>query len=261
MHRASEAPDRSSSAHPIKVPYRPAGFAKHQTIEENLEIMLQNDVVEPSSSPWSSPVVMVKKRDGTMRFCVDLRKLNEATRKDAYPLPNINDCLSSLSGAQWLCTLVLASGYWQVGMADEDKEKTAFATHRGLYQFKKMPFGLTNAPATFMRLMSMALRGLEWERCLVYLDDVIVFGTSFDHCLSNLEQVFTRLDDAGLKLKPSKCSLFQEEVAFLGHRVGRKGISCDPAKIANVQDWPNPANVSDVSRISKLLLKVCEKFL
>jgi len=237
--------DTGTSA-PIKVPYRPAGFAKKKVIEENLEMMLANDVIEPSTSPWSSPIVLVKKQDGSTRFCVDLRKVNEVTRKDAYTLPNIRDCLDSLSGARWFCTIDLASGYWQVGMADSDKEKTAFATHRGLYQFKKMPFGLTNAPATFMRLMSLALRGLEWERCLVYLDDVIVFGSSFERCLENLSQVLTRFATAGLKLKPSKCFLFQPQVSFLGHIVGREGVRCDPAKIATVQDWPTPDNCREV---------------
>ena len=188
----------------------------------------------------------MKKKDGSTRFCVDLRRFNEVTRKDAYPLPNINDCLGSLSGTGWFCTLDLASGYWQVAMEEKDKEKTAFATHKGLYQFRKMPFGLTNAPATLMRLMSMALGELEWERCLVYLDDVIVFGSTFDNCLANLELVLQRLEQAGLKLKPSKCSLFKQEVSFLGHIVGSKGVSCDPAKVESVLNWPAPANVADV---------------
>ena len=131
-------------------------------------------------------------------------------------------------------------------MAEADKEKTAFSTHRGLFHFKKMPFGLTNAPATFMRLMEQVLRGLEWERCLVYLDDIIVFGRSFEECLENLGIILDRLSDAGLKLKPSKCQLFQTEVAFLGHRVGRDGISCDPAKIESVQEWPTPKSAADV---------------
>ena len=236
----------TGNARPFRIPYRPPGFAKKEIIEENLEKMLINDVIEPSNSPWSSPVVLVKKKDGSTRFCVDLRHLNDITRKDVYPLPNINDCLGSLSGAQWFSTLDLASGYWQVSMDKADKEKTAFSTHRGLYQFKKMPFGLTNAPATFMRLMELVLKGLEWEQCLVYLDDIIVFGRTFAECMERLENIFRRIMDAGLKLKPSKCELFETEVAFLGHRVGRNGIGCDPAKIANVRNWPIPESISDV---------------
>lgn len=231
---------------PIKSSYRPPGFAKKQVIDENLDKMIQAGIIEESTSAWSSPIVLVRKRDGTYRFCVDLRRVNEVTKKDAYPLPNIQDCLTSLSGSEWFCTLDLASGYWQVGMKAEDREKTAFSTHRGLYQFKKMPFGLTNAPATFMRLMELALRGLEWEHCLVYIDDIIVFGDSFDVCLKNLELVLERLSSAGLRLKPSKCDLFQPEVAFLGHRVNKEGISCDPAKLAAVREWPRPSNVSEV---------------
>ena len=170
----------------------------------------------------------MRKKDGSTRFCVDLRHLNKVTKKDAYPLPNISDCLGSLAGARWFCTLDLASGYWQVNMADQDKEKTAFATHKGLFQFRKMPFELTNAPATFMRLMSLVLGSLEWERCLVYLDDVIVFGNSFEICISNLEEVLRRVKEAGLKLKPIKCSLFQKEVNFLGHVVGGEGSVIRP---------------------------------
>ncbi len=203
-------------------------------------------VVEPVVSPWSSPIVLVRKKDGSIRFCVDLRRVNAETRKDAYPLPNITDCLSSLAGSQWYCTLDLASGYWQVAMNPRDMEKTAFATHRGQFAFRRMPFGLTNAPATFMRLMEMALRGLEWERCLVYLDDVIVFGENFDVCLRNLTEVLSRFETAGLKLKPSKCDLFQKEVAFLGHRVSVEGVRCDPAKLEAVRAWPEPANVTEV---------------
>ena len=236
----------TGDAKPVKTPYRPPAFAKRQIIEENIDKMLADGVIEPSTSAWSAPIVLVKKKDNTYRFCVDLRRLNQVTRKDAYPLPNINDCLSSLSGAQWFCTLDLASGYWQMDMSECSKEKTAFSSHRGLYHFKKMPFGLTNAPASFMRLMELVLGELAWERCLVYLDDIIVFGSSFEQCLSNITAVMERLQAAGLKLKPSKCNLFQTEVAFLGHRVGRDGIGCDPAKIETVHQWPTPRNVAEV---------------
>jgi hypothetical protein len=236
----------TGNARPIKTPYRPPTFAKRAIIDENLDKMLENDIIEPSNSPWASPVVLTKKKDGTHRFCVDLRKLNDVTRKDAYPLPNIQDCLSSLEGAKWFCTLDLASGYWKVAMEESDKEKTAFATHRGLFQFKKMAFGLTNAPATFMRLMERVLQRLNWEQCLVYLDDIIVFGDSFDQCLSRLQTVIQRIQDAGLKLKPSKCHLFRSEVSFLGHIVKEEGIACDPEKIVKVREWPTPESVGDV---------------
>lgn len=142
--------------------------------------MLREDVIEPSNSPWAAPIVLVKKRDGTTRFCVDYRKLNSVTKKDAYPLPRIDESLDTLSGAKYFCTLDLASWYWQVVMDEADKQKTAFATHKGLFQFKVLPFGLSNSPATFERLMEAILSGLQWERCLVYLDDIITFGSTFE---------------------------------------------------------------------------------
>jgi hypothetical protein len=237
--------DTQGSA-PVRCRYRPPGYAMRQMVDENVDKMLELGVIEPTVSPWSSPVVLVKKKDGSIRFCVDLRRVNAATKKDAYALPNIGDCLGSLAGNEWFCTLDLASGYWQVAMSTQDKEKTAFSTHRGQFAFNRMPFGLCNAPATFMRLMEMVLRGLEWERCLVYLDDVIVFGKDFSSCLENLESVLGRFQEAGLKLKASKCDLFQKEVAFLGHRVSTDGLSCDPAKLSAVEAWPRPESGAEV---------------
>ena len=208
--------------------------------------MQQKDVIEPSSSPWASPIVLVKKRDGSTRFCVDYRKLNKVTRKDAYPLPRIDDTLNTLAGAQWFSTLDLVSGYWQVEVDPNDRPKTAFCTTEGLFQFKVMPFGLCNAPATFQRLMDLVLAGLQWSHCLVYLDNVIVIGRSFTEHLQNLQAVFKRLRQAGLKLKPSKCSLLQQEVQYLGHIVNREGISVDPGKVEKVLTWPVPQNVQEV---------------
>ena len=236
----------TGDARPIRTPYRPPTFARRAIIDENLDKMLENGIIELSNSPWSSPVVLANKKDGGTRFCVDLRRLNETTRKDAYPLPNIQDCLSSLAGTRWFSTLDLASGYWQVDMNEPDKEKTAFATHRGLFQFRKMAFGLTNAPATFMRLMERVLQGLNWEQCLVYLDDIIVFGENFDQCQERLNNVIQRIQEAGLKLKPGKCHLFRTEVSFLGHVVREEGIACDPEKIDKVKEWPVPESVADV---------------
>ena len=142
--------------------------------------MLDKGIIEPSDSPWSAPVVIAVKKDGSPRFCMDYRQLNKVTRKDAYPLPRIDDSLESLTGMEWFCTLDLASGYFQVAMEEADKPKSAFTTHKGLFQFNAMPFGVTNGPATFERLMELILCGLQWERCLVYLDDVIVLGKTFE---------------------------------------------------------------------------------
>ena len=208
--------------------------------------MQEKDVIEPSASPWASPIVLVRKKDGSTRFCVDYRKLNSVSRKDAYPLPRIDDTLDTLAGAQWFSTLDLISGYWQVEVDPRDRPKTAFCTTEGLFQFKVMPFGLCNAPATFQRLMDLVLAGLQWSHCLVYLDDVIVLGKSFSDHLQNLQTVFARLRQAGLKLKPTKCSLLQQKVQYLGHIVSRSGVAVDPAKVEKVQTWPVPKTIQEV---------------
>ena len=162
--------------------------------------MLNQHVIQPSFSPWSSPVVMVKKKDGSWRFCIDYHKLNAATHRDAYPLPKIDATLDSLAGSTLFTTVDLASGYWQVEVAPQDKEKTAFSTPKGHYEFNVMPFGLTNAPAMFQRLMECILAGLSGEQCLIYLDDIIIFSSPFEDHLLRLTSVFDRLRSAGLKL-------------------------------------------------------------
>ena len=231
---------------PIKQPPRRLSMTQKKIVEDEIEKMLASDVIEPSESSWASLVVLVTKKDGSPRFCVDYRRLNQVTRKDAYPLPNITDCIDALSGSGWFCTLDLASGYWQVEMDDESKPLTAFVTHKGLYQFKVLPFGLTNAPGMFERLMEQILRGLQWEKCLVYLDDIIIFGSDFLTALSNLRAVFERIEAASLRLKPKKCNFFQREVAFLGHVVTPDGVACDPAKTETVSNWLAPQTVTEV---------------
>ena len=202
-----------------------------------LDEMLRKDVITPSKSPWASPVVLVRKKDG---FCVDYRKVNAVTRKDAYPLPRIDVTLDTLAGSKWFSTLDLISGYWQVEVDPDDQEKTSFCTPDGLFEFKVMPFGLCNAPATFQRLMDMVLAGVQWSNCLVYLDDIIIVGKTFKHHLQNVREVFKCLRVAGLKLKPSKCDLCCKQVEFLGHIVSADGIRTDRAKTEKVAQWPVP---------------------
>ena len=236
----------TGESRPIKQPVRRLPWAQTEIADKEVEKMLAQGTIEPSSSPWASPIVLVTKKDGSTRFCVDYRKLNSITKKDAYPLPNIQEAIDTLHGSHWFSTLDLASGYWQVEMDEHDKAKTAFSTRKGLYQFNVMPFGLCNAPATFERLMESVLCGLNWETCLVYIDDIIVFGRTFEESLENLRKVFDRLRQANLKLKPKKCNLFQRKVKYLGHVVSGEGVQCDPEKIDKVLNWPGPKRVKDV---------------
>lgn len=231
---------------PMKHTPRRVAPIRRKEMEKAVQELFDQGLIEKSDSPWSSAVVLVTKKDGSTRFCVDYRALNDVTVKDSYPLPRIDDTLDALVGAQWFSTLDLKSGYHQVEMAMEDRKKTAFSFGQGLWQFKVMPFGLCNAPATFERLMERILEGLQWKTALVYLDDVIVFGGSFEEELDRLEGVFQRLRQASLKLSPKKCELFRQEVPFLGHVVSRGGVKTDPQKVKAVQEWPVPRNLTEV---------------
>ena len=232
---------------PVKQPCRRVPPAQLDEFREAVEDMLEAGVIRESKSPYSSPVVLVRKKDKGLRICVDFRQLNRETIKDAYPIPHIKETLEALQGAKWFCTLDLQSGYLQDEMAKKDREKTGMTTPFGLYEFNRMPFGLTNAPATFQRLMERCLEDLNLRTCLVYLDD-IVFGKSFDETLERLEAVLKRLGKFGLKLKPSKCKLFLNEIPFLGHIVSDKGVAPDPSKVKSVTDWLSnpPSSTSEL---------------
>ena len=233
-------------ATPIKQPARRVPLKQREEVNVLLEEMRSQGVIEPSQSPWSSPVVLVQKKDGSKRFCVDYRKLNEVTKRDCYPLPRVDTTLDAINGSSWFSTLDLKSGYGQVKMAENDKEKTAFTAGEGLWQFTVMPFGLANAPATFERLMEQILQGLPWTVCLVYLDDVIVHAKTLADEFENLRTVFQRLRQAGLKLSPRKCHFFQKSVRYLGHVVSESGIAVDPEKTIAVSRWPEPRNKTEV---------------
>ena len=241
-----EHPIDVQGAQPIRQrPYR-VPETKKQIIAREVEKMLLSNVIEPSASPWSSPVVLLEKPDGDYRFCVDYRKLNAVTKKDAYPLPRIDETLDALGNANTFTTLDLQSGFWQIPVREVDKDKTAFSTHNGHYAFNTMPFGLANSPATFQRLMDLVLSGLHWSHCLVYLDDIIVFASSFEEHLKRLDTVLGRIASAGLTLKPSKCQWLKKSVKFLGHIVSDKGVTVDPAKVQSVKEFPFPQNKTDV---------------
>ena len=233
---------------PIRQPPRRLPLAQREEADNAVQDMYKQGLIEPSESPWASPIVLVRKKDGSLRFCVDYRALNSVTRKDSYPLPRIDDTLDTLAGMTLFSTLDLKSGYWQVKLEPRDKEKTAFSTGKGLWQFKVMPFGLCNAPATFERLMERVLVNLPLQTALVYLDDILVPGKTFSHHLANLRTVFQRLRAAKLKLAPQKCMLLQKEVKFLGHIIGPTGVSTDPEKTRVVETWPTPTKLTELRR-------------
>jgi transposase InsO family protein len=237
--------DTGESA-PIRQPLRRQPYAHLDEIEKNVQEMLKAKVIEPATSPWAANVLLVKKSDGSSRFCLDYRFLNKVTRRDCYPLPRIDTCLESLGGSVFFSTLDLRSGYWQTEIAEEDRDKTAFITRSGQYRFTVLSMGLANAPSQFQRLMDLVMAGLIWQACLVYLDDIIIFAPTFDLHLERLSAVFARLEGAGLKLKPSKCQLFACQVKFLGHIVSASGIEADPEKTRVVANWPRPRNLSEL---------------
>lgn len=236
----------TGDAAPVRERFRPLPPSLYKEMKSLLAGMLEKGVIRESSSPWAAPIVLVRKKDGSLRFCVDYRKINAVTHKDAFPLPRIEETLTSLSQAEWFSTLDLASGYWQVEMHPQDQEKTAFTTPLGLFEFERMPFGLCNAPATFQRLMQQCLHGQIAESLLVYLDDIIIYSPDFSSHLQHLDEVFHRLWQHGLKLRPDKCKLLQSEVRFLGHVVDRRGVRPDPEKVNSVLDWPVPSTIKEV---------------
>ena len=236
----------TGEAPPFKQALRRQPLAYLPEIDRQVKEMLDQGIIEPSSSPWTSNVVIAVKKDGSLRFCIDYRRLNDLTRKDSYPLPRITDCLDALGNMKYFSAFDLRSGYHQVSMCPEDMDKTTFTTRSGTYRFNAMPFGLCNAPATFQRAMDFIMAGLNYKICLVYLDDIIIFSKTVEEHLERLTQFLERLRKANLKLKPSKCQLFRKSVNFLGHIVAEEGISTDPDKTSKIKEWPTPENVTDV---------------
>ncbi|HBK71150.1 MAG TPA: hypothetical protein DDZ39_05755 [Flavobacteriaceae bacterium] len=231
---------------PIKQrPYK-AAYALKGEIKKQVEDMKHNKVIRNSFSPWASPIVMVKKKDGTMRFCVDYRKLNTVTRKDTYPLPRIDEMLDKLNNSKFFTSLDLQSGYWQIEISEEDKYKTAFTTGEGLYEFNVLPFGLTGAPATFQRCMSHIL--MDASHAMVYIDDILIYSIDFDEHLHDITMVLQRLELAGLKIKPRKCEWAKSMVTFLGHLVSSEGIKPDPKNVEKIKNFEKPVKVKGIQR-------------
>ena len=209
--------------------------------------MLEIGAIRKSQSPWASAVVLVCKKDGALRFCIDLQKLNAHTIKDAQTLPRIEESLDSLCGVVIFTSLDLKSGYWQVELDEDSIPYTAFMVGPfRFYECLQMPFGLTNAPATFQHLMENCLGDLHLNWCIIYLDDIIIYSKTPEEHVKRLEAVFRKLSKAGLKLKPSKYEFFKSEITYLGHIVSSEGIVTDPKKIKVIQLWPRPETVTQV---------------
>ena len=236
----------TGDASPQAQTFYKANPIRKQFIEKEIKEMLKKGIIQPSLSPWASPVVVVDKKDHTQRFCVDYRRLNAVTKPDKYPLPRVETLLESFREANWFSGLDLASGYWQVEMSRNDKEKTAFVVEGGLYEFNVMPFGLRNAPGTFQRLMNHVLRDFLGKFVAVYLDDIIIYSKTFEQHLDHLNQVFEALRAAQLKIKLKKCFFCRPEIEFLGHIVGRNGLKPDPKKVEKVKNLPAPSNITEL---------------
>ena len=236
----------TKQADPIKLPLRRFPLHAKQEASEIVNRMQNQGLIVPSDSPWSSPVVIVRKKDGSARFCVDYRRLNELTVKDPFPLPRVDEILETVAGAALYSTLDLASGYWQVELEETDRKKTAFSTELGHFEWTVMPMGLCNSASTFQRLMNLVLSDLHWCTAMVYLDDIIVWGKDFVEHKARLTEVLNRLREAGLKINPKKCQICKKEISFLGHKLKPNGIAVDESKTEKVQLWPTPKNIEDL---------------
>ena len=236
----------TGDSRPIRQGLRRHPVAHLDIIDQQVDEMMRHDLVEPAASPWSSNVVMVRKKDGSFRLCGDYRALKSVTYKDTYLLPHVDTCLGSMNGATWFSTLDLRSGYHNIPIKESDRDKTAFIMRIGCFRYKVLPFGCTTAPSVFQRLIDLTLCGLTYSTCLVYLDDIIVYAGDFETHLKRVREVFDRLRAANLKLHGAKCWLFQRRVNFLGHVLSDKGTEAQDDKVEVVRNWPMPHNLTEL---------------
>src|SRR5579862_411424 len=229
-------------------PYK-ANDEKREVIKKEIEKMLEDGIIKESYSPWASPVVIIIKKDGSNRFCIDFRKLNDITVSDAHPLPRIDGLLEQFRGANWFSSIDLASGYWQIEMEEEDKAKTAFTCYLGLFEFNVMPFGLKNAPPTFQRMMNKILKEWLYKFVVVYIDDILIYSKTFEEHLVHIEKVLRKLKEVNLMMKLKKCDWCKQEIQFLGHVVGKGGLRQDQSKIEKIKNLKVPTTVREVRAV------------
>ena len=233
-----------TNSKPIKQPFRRVPLAFVNEEKQAIDKLLKQGVIRPSNSPWASPLCLVRKKNGSVRHCVNYRRINLQVQPDAFPVPKIDECIDALSGAKIFSTIDMTSSYLQVPVREEDIPKTAFISKHGLYEFTSMPFGMINSGATFQRVMELAMKGLQWQICIIYVNDCIIFSSTFDE----QRMVFQRLREANLKIKSRKSELLKREVTFLGFRVTGNGIKPGRNNVAKLFQWPVPANVTEVEQ-------------
>ncbi|EYC17459.1 hypothetical protein Y032_0030g2061 [Ancylostoma ceylanicum] len=231
---------------PIRQKTRPVPLRLRGQVNEMLMDLKKRNIIEESTSPWASPIVLVAKKDGSLRLCVDYREVNKVTKKDSYPIPSIDVILQNLKGKKWFSPLDLASGYWQIPLTKRAKEISAFTTTSGLYQFRVLPFGLTAAPAVFQRFMEKVLGELIGPEVAVYIDDIIIATETLERHTEVLGAVLDAFQRANLKIKPQKCRLVEPAIQFLGHIVDKDGVRTDPEKIEKIKNYPRPSNLAQL---------------
>jgi hypothetical protein len=238
--------DPEKIGNPIHISRTTKNIYERKYISGVVNEMIEHNIVRPSKSDWAFPVVLAKKPNGKLRFCVNYAGLNLRTIPDRYPLPRIDEMLTHLKGKKYLSKIDCLNAFWTIPLHESDKKYSAFRTNEGLFEWNVCPFGMTNIPSAFQRTMDTILAGLKGINCLCYCDDVLIYSESFDQHLKDIRQVVGRLGEAGMTFKTSKCEMFQKEIAYLGFLVSSEGIRPDPEKTKVVREWQRPRTVRGI---------------
>ena len=230
-------------ARPYKIPH-----AIEEEVECKIAQLVRNGILKECCSPWNFPLIPVRKKSGDIRLCVDFRRLNEITVKKVFPLPDHQQIIDCLEGAKYFSALDLSQGYYQISVDEADQLKCAFTSKSGQYCFTRMAFGLTNAPCTFQRALNSVMRTVNWKRCVIFMDDILIFGKTIEEHNENLESVLKLLKSSNLKVMPTKCDFLKKEVHFLGHIISQYGVKTDPKKIQAMKAMEEPTNVKQLRK-------------